>query len=116
MQVRRLTATSQPSLCQEPGTLIRWLIVSSSAERLGTIDRRGDAHQVQARGELVCQRTSLVDKGKPDASRGRKATGPTRSAELPNGKKRIMRKSSEFLGALAVAGLIAAGGSPERAA
>jgi hypothetical protein len=29
---------------------------------------------------------SLVDKGKPDASRGRKATGPTRSAGLPKRK------------------------------
>jgi hypothetical protein len=32
------------------------------------------------------RRASLVDKGKPDVSRGRKATGPTRSAGLPNGK------------------------------
>jgi Flavodoxin domain len=29
---------------------------------------------------------SLVDKGKPDVSRGRKATGPTRSAGLPDRK------------------------------
>jgi len=41
----------------------------------------------------------------------RKATGPTRSAELPNRKKCIMHKSIKFLGMLAVAGLIAAGGS-----
>src|SRR5680860_293260 len=51
-----------------------------------------------------CQRTSLVDKGKPDASRGRKATGPTRSAELPKRKKHIMRRSTTLLGSLAVAG------------
>jgi len=50
-----------------------------------------------------CQRTSLVDKGKPDASRGRKATGPTRSAELPKRKKHIMRRSTTLLGSLAVA-------------
>jgi menaquinone-dependent protoporphyrinogen oxidase len=30
------------------------------------------------------RRASLVDKGKPDVSRGRKATGPTRSAGLPD--------------------------------
>jgi Flavodoxin domain len=32
------------------------------------------------------RRASLVDKGKPDVSRGRKATGPTRSAGLPDRK------------------------------
>lgn len=38
---------------------------------------------------LLCWRSIehlLVDKGKPGASRGRKATGPTRSAGLPNSK------------------------------
>jgi hypothetical protein len=34
-------------------------------------------------GILVMPAASLVDKGKPDVSRGRKATGPTRSAGLP---------------------------------
>jgi hypothetical protein len=32
----------------------------------------------------------LVDKGKPGASRGRKATGPTRSAGPPNSKVSLM--------------------------
>jgi len=37
-------------------------------------------------GMVVLPAASLVDKGKPDAGRGRKATGPTRSAGLPNRK------------------------------
>jgi hypothetical protein len=39
-------------------------------------------------GMVVLPAASLVDKDKPDASRGRKATGPTRSAGLPNRKNK----------------------------
>jgi hypothetical protein len=54
-------------------------------------------------GILVMPAASLVDKGKPDVSRGRKATGPTRSAGLPK-REDIMRKSTKLLGAVAAAG------------
>src|SRR4051794_29311237 len=49
--------------------------------------------------------------GKPGASRGRNATGPTGSAELPNKENHHMRNTTKFLGGIAVAGLVAAGGS-----
>src|SRR5680860_679630 len=70
----------------------------------------GDVQPRQPVDHVPCQRLSLVDKGKPDASRGRKATGPTRSAELPNRKKLIMRKITRISGIVAVVGIMFAAG------
>ena len=53
---------------------------------------------------LVLPAASLVDKGKPDVSRGRKTTGPTRSAGLPNQEEHIMIKSPKLLGAVVIGG------------
>ena len=39
---------------------------------------------------IVLNERPLIEKGKPGASRGRKATGPTWSAELPKGKVSAM--------------------------
>jgi menaquinone-dependent protoporphyrinogen IX oxidase len=52
---------------------------------------------------------SLVDKGKPDVSRGRKATGPMRSAGLPNRKNRSCASppSSSSLPAIEMSILVA---------
>jgi hypothetical protein len=50
------------------------------------------------------------NKGKPGASRGRNATGPAGSAGLLN-RRVSMRTNTKVLGALAIAGLVAAGGS-----
>src|ERR1035437_8791653 len=52
----------------------------------------GDVHVVQCDVEAG----GIRRKGKPAARRGRKATGPTRSAELPNDRERACSEHTRW--------------------
>jgi hypothetical protein len=69
---QRIRKTAQPSLVVELGTL---------TEQGMCTDKPWET--------IECRRASLVEKGKPDASRGRKATGPTRSAGFTEPRARF---------------------------
>src|SRR5450631_4822554 len=75
--------TAMPFKPHTPRSSLKgWLIGPKPAERA--------MRTYTSWGILVMPAASLVDKGKPDVSRGRKATGPTRSAELPDRRRSPM--------------------------
>src|SRR5664280_897854 len=105
----------------------RGALLVGASERRRRADRRGPGHLLQlprsgrqflSKFGRMGHRTGIgraealdvINKGKPGASRGRNATGPAGSAGLLN-RRVSMRTNTKVLGALAIAGLVAAGGS-----